>query len=463
MQGTILILDAVATNRIMLKVQLCAAYYRVVQGDRLDGALAIARRVQPDLILTAMTLPDGDACALIRALRADDTLARVPVIAVTPQTDRSTRLRALAAGVDDVLAQPLDDLMLRARIRSLIRARNSDDELRPKEDAGAGSGLAEDAALFLPAAQVPLLASDTATATRWQRQLEPVLPYRLHAHPVSDMSALLRRASAPDAFVLALSDQREGPGLGLLSDLRARSGTRHAAILAVPDPKNAGLAAEALDLGADDVMPDGFCPEELALRLSSQLRRKARADRWRDGVRQGLRAALRDPMTGLYNRRHALPHLARTARRAANTGQSFAVMLADLDHFKKINDTLGHAVGDAVIVETARRLRQELGLKDMLARVGGEEFMIVLENVGPDQATGLAEALRHRINAAPFSVEGSDSPIQVTISIGLAVIQGPSDRSCTLAARGLMDQADRALYVAKGAGRNQVSLIEGAA
>ncbi|MEY8837662.1 GGDEF domain-containing protein, partial [Cribrihabitans sp. XS_ASV171] len=104
----------------------------------------------------------------------------------------------------------------------------------------------------------------------------------------------------------------------------------------------------------------------------------ARADRVRSSVREGLRAAIRDPMTGLHNRRYALPALEALAREARAKGGMLAVMLADLDHFKRINDRHGHAAGDAVLIETARRLRNTLPGEALVARMGGEEFLLAL-------------------------------------------------------------------------------------
>ncbi|MFC3118004.1 PleD family two-component system response regulator [Jhaorihella thermophila] len=110
----------------MLKVLLSSAWYHVVQADALAGLSAILRRVKPDLIVTAVNLPDGRA----QMLRSDPRLADVPIIAITAQNDHGARMAALAAGIDDVLCHPLDDTLLQARIRSLIRARTADQELR---------------------------------------------------------------------------------------------------------------------------------------------------------------------------------------------------------------------------------------------------------------------------------------------------------------------------------------------
>ncbi|SEI83040.1 response regulator receiver modulated diguanylate cyclase [Cribrihabitans marinus] len=466
MQGTILILDGVSTNRIMLKVQLSAAWYHVVQGETLAGLLPMVRRVQPDLILCAMTLPDGNAAMVKAALRRDEALSSIPVIAVTAQNDQGARLRALAAGIDDVLCQPYDDVMLLARVRSLIRAQSQSEDLR-QQGASQAFGFSEGPAGFdapVAEADVAVLTQTPGTGAVWRARLKGRVPHRLHLHKIDDMHELLN-TTTPDAIVVELCDSRSG--LRLLPDLRARSATRNAAVIAVTNPANAHLAADALDRGADDVMSAGFEPEELALRLNTQIARKLRRDRMRDRVRDGLRAAMLDPMTGLHNRRYALPRLHGIADEAARTGQSFAVMLVDLDHFKHINDSYGHAAGDAVLVEAAHRLRTGLRPGDLIARVGGEEFMVVLPGASRGQALRIADRLCQRINGTPFLVPGHAAPVQVTTSIGVVV--SPAEDAAARRPEPLRDvprlieQADRALYEAKGAGRNQVSMIAAAA
>ena len=463
MQGTILIIDAVATNRIMLKVQLSSAYYHVVQAEGLDGLLALVRRTQPDLIVTSMVLPDGDATAIRQILTADEKLRAVPIIAVTGQNDRASRLRALAGGIDDVLPQPLGDRILQARIRSLISLRNGTDDLRLRDGTSQALGFAEPVSEFRVPAQIALVTKEARTSTVWRAKLEGLVSHHLRTYRLDEMGDLVSRSPAADAIIIEISQDPEDPGLRLLADLRSRYNTRHAAIIAVPDIAAHHLAADALDRGANDAMPLGFCPQELSLRLATQLHHKAQSDKLRETVRDGLRAAVLDPMTGLYNRRYAMPQLSKIARLAEETDKNFAVMLLDLDHFKQINDRFGHPAGDAVLTETATRLSSLVRPGDLVARVGGEEFMAVLQNTNTAAATTAAEQMCRAINSKPYFLSDHKTPIKVTTSIGVVVgpAQQGSSQYCARdqSTKALIGQADRALYESKDAGRNQITLI----
>jgi two-component system, cell cycle response regulator len=467
LQGTILILDGVATNRIMLKVQLSSAYYRVVQAEGLDGLLSLARRSRPNLIVTAMALPDGDATAIRQIFAADEHLRTIPIIAVTGQNDRASRLKALASGIDDVLSHPLGDRILQAKIRSLISMRNSTDDLRLRDETSRALGFAEPVTGFIAPAQIALVTRESKTGTVWRTKLKSEVPHKLLPYRLDEIGELVSRPHPADVIVIEISSKHDDPGLQLLADLRSRNGTRDAAIIAVTNSTAYDLAADALDRGAHDTMPLGFCAQELTLRIAAQLQRKAQSDKLRQTVRDGLRAAVLDPMTGLYNRRYAIPQLSKIARQAEETDKNFAVMLLDLDHFKRINDRFGHPAGDTVLTETAARLQALMRPDDLVARVGGEEFMIVMQNTDTPAAARAAERLCNAINGKPYYIRDHKTPINVTTSIGVVV--GPArskttpHRSQDKCTQALIGQADRALYESKGAGRNQVTLVGTAA
>lgn len=210
----------------------------------------------------------------------------------------------------------------------------------------------------------------------------------------------------------------------------------------------------AFDLGADDAVGPGVTAEELVLRTRGLLRRKRHFDQLRARMQDGLRLAMRDPLTGLYNRRYAVPQLASIADRARSEGSPFAVMVMDLDRFKQVNDVHGHAAGDQVLVEVAHRLTLNLRDSDVLARIGGEEFLAILPRTGMATARRVAERLCQMMDDQPIRL-ASGEELRVTVSIGVAVAGTAGEDS--FGVEGLVEQADIALLESKGAGRNQVT------
>ena len=454
MPGRILIADDVATNRIVMKVKLSEACYDVLQAGGGRRALEMARAERPDLILLDLMMPDMDGIAVCRKLRADPATAGIPVIMITARRDSAAKMQALKAGADDFLSKPLDDMILLARVRSLLRARETAQELALREGTRRALGFEEAPQGFARQGRVALVAQRREAALAWKTALMPHLP-RTRLEVLTRTLALARpeAAMAPDVFVIAADLDRPLAGLSLLSDLRARPATRHASVVMAVEEGARDAAAMALDLGANDLVTAPFDPEEMALRLATQLARKQQADQLRASVKDGLRLAVTDPLTGLFNRRYALPHLARIADRAQDSGRPFAVMLIDLDRFKAINDRHGHAAGDAVLTAMAKRLTRNLRAVDLIARIGGEEFLVVLPETGLAEATATAERLRTRIIATPVPLPGDAGVLTVSASIGLALSEGGDS-----GVDALLERADRALYAAKAEGRNKVTV-----
>lgn len=452
MGGRVLIVDDVATNRIALKARLSGAFYEVMQAADGATALRLARQAPPDLVLLDLIMSGMDGIEVCRALRAAPETADIPVIMITAEGRFEEKLRALKAGADDYLSKPVDEVILLARMRSLMRARETARELAMREETRAALGLSEAPASFAGAGRIVLIAPGRAEAVHWKHALAG----RIGAASieVGAIDEALRPPppgqAAPDLYFVAAGPGRGGDGLALLPELRARAFGRDAAIVMAVPAEARESAAMALDLGANDLVTLPFDARELALRLSTQLARKKARDRLRASVEDGLRLAVTDPLTGLVNRRYALPHLGRLLARRAPGRPPVAAMMVDIDRFKALNDAHGHAGGDAVLVAVARRLCADLRPADLVARVGGDEFLVVLAGSGAGEAARVAERMRRRVSARPVAIAGGGG-VSVSLSIGLAVAGDGETGAETLVAR-----ADRALYAAKTAGRNRV-------
>lgn len=487
MPGRILIVDDIPTNRILLRVRLAAAFYDVIQAGTGAEALEILTRQSPDLVLITARLGDCDSLALCRAIagvpapKGADHRVQVPlfqggagttrpsVLILTTQADHRLRLDALTAGAEDVLTFPQDDLLLQARLRSLMRVGDAAQETHLRDATSRTLGFAEAAQVYALPPRICILSAGATDTHPWRAALDAMALGRISQHDSRTFLREVTPGDTPDLCLIVMDRPMATPGLRLLSELRAHPETRHStALVILPEPDQRS-AADALDLGAGDVITGQFDTAELGVRIAILIRRKRMADQLRSTLRDGLRAAVTDPLTGLYNRRYALPHLACMVDHAAQSGRRFAVMLADLDYFKTINDRFGHAAGDAVLVEVARRLRSNLRAVDLIARIGGEEFLIALPDTDRSEARVAARRLCRIIAQDPFDLPGHQRPVPVTVSIGVAMgqrlpqLQDAVDDPLTDTVQRLINQADRALYGAKACGRNQVTISKPAA
>jgi two-component system cell cycle response regulator len=451
MSARILIVDDVAANRIVQQARLAAAFYDPILAT--DGAtcLALSREERPDLVLLDLGLPDISGLEVLRQLRRDPSTRDTPVIALTDTGLAEERLAAFSAGADDVMDRPANERVLLARLRNLLRLK-AESEF-PAAGGLAIAGLAESAVTFEPQGTIAVVGSQPTDPlwTQFASQVRDRLVMVSRREALADISA---GQILPEVFILHDDGRNPSGTLRLLSELKSHQATRHAAVCVVGPAGEGDEAAMAFDLGADDAVGACVTGMELALRTRGLLRRKRQSDRQRARMQDGLRLAMLDPLTGLYNRRCAAPQLAAIAARARDEGSQFAVMVMDLDRFKQVNDEYGHAAGDQVLVEVARRLTANLRETDVLARIGGEEFLAILPHSCMTVARRVAERLCQALDDAPVRLRSGEE-LRITVSIGVAVAGAAGDGSYAI--EGLVEQADLALLESKGAGRNQVT------
>ncbi|TCL10166.1 response regulator receiver modulated diguanylate cyclase [Shimia isoporae] len=469
MTGHLLVVDSIAANRCVLKAKLSASFLDIRQAECGQEALSMIAETPPDLVIAGGDLTDMTRETFCLRHKSGGQSAAPPLIVVGPHLSRDQRLSAMRSGADDVLVSPLKDAPFLARIRCLLRARETVQGLRLQESAARIPGLHEETTSFDAPSSVVFAAQDGSDALRWSSFLKPLVPYRMRALPIGDAVRTMSLYANPDCFVIGVQTNAPEEALRFLAEIRARSTTRNSAVLMVLDREDDSTRVNALDLGANDVMAGCFDPEEAAVRLAAILARKRLTDRLSKSVEAGLNAAVTDPLTGLYNRRYALPQLERIAHHAQATGHDFAVMMADLDHFKTVNDKFGHAAGDVVLAEVARRLRSQMGAGDLIARIGGEEFLIVMHNTSAQDATQMAHRLRDVVRSTPVYLRARDIRVPVTVSIGVTMGHDSfATRTSTsnpkrLDAGLLIERADRALYSAKADGRDSVTMTRPAA
>ncbi len=223
-------------------------------------------------------------------------------------------------------------------------------------------------------------------------------------------------------------------------------------ILLLTSKNTKGETVEGLEAGADDYIVKPFDQHELQVRLRAG---KRIIDLQMDllQAREELRErANKDLLTMLPNRPAIASALEQEIARCHRDHRTVGVILLDIDHFKKINDTYGHFAGDAVLRETAARLRSNMRPYDRVGRYGGEEFLVVLPNCDLEQAKNQAERMRQKLHATTMLVDGAE--LRVSASFGVTVSDA-AERDQDVFVR----VADEALYLAKGSGRNCVQIL----
>jgi two-component system cell cycle response regulator len=262
---------------------------------------------------------------------------------------------------------------------------------------------------------------------------------------------------AEDAPQLAILDwmMPELNGVDVCRAVRASSRESYTYLILLTSLAREEDLVAGMEAGADDYIAKPFKSSELKMRLRAG-RRIIDLQTELIEAREVQRVkASHDSLTGLWNHEEILQLLGRElSRDAREGGQTTGAIMADLDHFKQVNDTFGHMAGDVVLRAAAQRMLERLRPYDALGRYGGEEFLVVVSGCDRHSITALAERLRAGV--AGTSVDTSEGKIPITMSLGVAV----DDAGGAANASALVHQADQALYRAKEKGRNRVEIAE---
>ncbi len=242
-------------------------------------------------------------------------------------------------------------------------------------------------------------------------------------------------------------------GFKFLSMMGTREELQDVPVIMLTGREDQDAKVRGLEQGASDYVTKPFDPAELVARVKVQLKIKSLQDSLKKSNELLLKLSNTDPLTQLFNRRFLTEALDRELTRSTRTNTPLALIMLDIDHFKKVNDTYGHQRGDLVLKRVANVLHAGLREYDIAARFGGEEFAIILPGTTLDQASEAAE--RIRLGCADISFTDELASLSLTVSLGVAAFPHSSIRHID----DLIREADYALYRAKRSGRNRVSLL----
>jgi diguanylate cyclase (GGDEF)-like protein len=293
-----------------------------------------------------------------------------------------------------------------------------------------------------------LIADDEALSRRLLEKTLERAGYDVLA--VENGKQALEILTAPDAPRLALLDwvMPEVDGPSVCRAVRKRTNQTYVYMLLLTSKGSKEEIVRGLEAGADDYLTKPFDAEELRARLRVGERILLLEDRLVE-ARENMRfRATHDPLTSLLNRGAVLDLLGRELQRSRRENKSTAILLGDIDHFKLVNDTYGHIVGDEVLGEIANRLLNSVRSYDFVGRYGGEEFLVVLNSCDASYGPSRAEAIRKSVSITP--IQTAKGPVSVTMSFGILQTADWGPRSL----EDLLHETDTALYEAKAAGRD---------
>lgn len=443
MSARILVVDDLAPNVNLLQVKLQAEYYDVLTARSGYEALEVAQNERLDLILMDAMMPGMDGFEACRRIKNNPATWHVPVIMVTALEETKDRIRGLEAGADDFVTKPIDDFNIMARVRSLLRLKMVTDQLL----SHTGHTLSNSRNLL-------------ETIEKQKGRILLVEDHELHAEKIASplrefhqvtiekdpMKAIRLAKSGIDAIIVSLVSE-SFDGLRVCASMKFNEESRDIPILVIGDPEDETRFIRAYDIGINDTIMRPVEIQELKARVKTLMRRKFYADSLRDNFNENLEMVVADPLTGLGNRRYFDRTVEPLFDSLETRSTPFSVMVFDIDHFKRVNDILGHDMGDQILKEVAARLVTNMRAVDVVARYGGEEFMIAMPETTADEALVAADRVRALIAGTPVFVDGE--ALQVTTSVGVAEVE-PGENL-----RDVFKRADDALYKAKQAGRNK--------
>ena len=451
MSARVLVVDDILPNVKLLEAKLACEYYEVITATSGQEALEKVESEKPDIVLLDVMMPGMDGFEVCSRIKSNPEQAHIPVVMVTALTDVQDKVRGLEAGADDFLSKPINDIALMARVRSLARLKMALDEWRIRENAATQFGVVSE--------QTNLMSEPVEGARVLLIENKEYERNKITESLASDLNIVMgvdnglkgmELIAAHDFDILMVSlNLEDEDGLRLCSHLRSNERTRALPIVMIAEDGDMERVAHGLEIGAHDYILRPLEKSELLARVRTQIRRKRFQERLRSTYEISLSMALTDSLTGLYNRRYLEVHLEKLIESNAQSKKALGVIMLDIDHFKEVNDTHGHKAGDEVLQVFAERMKNSLRSFDLVARLGGEEFVAILPDVSPERAYMVAERLRRSIadEPVPCSVEGGF--LNVTTSVGGAIINNGGH-----AISDILERADKCLYEAKNGGRN---------
>jgi two-component system, cell cycle response regulator len=445
MTAKILIVDDLKFNIDLLEEHLQNDLYEIHRAYNGQEALSKTLSVRPDLILMDVMMPVIDGLSATKTIRQTPEIAHIPIIMITALTSVDDRINSLFCGADDYMNKPINYLLLKKRIKSLLRLKYFTDEIILR--AGIDGAIPNNNVLDIDIAGSKILIIDEDT------ELTNSISSKLkRKNLIIDVCKDSKKAIASclgDKYSLIIlnTEITDVNAIELCVKIKNNTQLKSIPILVLVDEYDEDTLMKSLEIGINDYFLIPHEISELIAKVILQIKKFHYVENLRMSY---LRNATMDELTQTYNRNYLESYFKNLIANLQKEEKRSIICVIDIDDFKKLNDVYGHITGDKVLKSVASIFLKNIRSSDFIARIGGEEFIVILHDVIREEARLIIDKLREKISNTQFLDYSENNKIKCTISGGIDEIQ----KNDSLASA--VDRADKNLYKAKNSGKNMI-------
>ncbi|PIB24427.1 hypothetical protein BFP76_04265 [Amylibacter kogurei] len=450
MPGKILVADPIVTNRIALKMLLSKEYFDLCLIGCPDGICDTILKRRADVVLLSQRFATTTGYDVCRTIKSNPDTSDIPVIIIN-DTKPQNWVLAEDCGADDLISMALDKTYLIQRIRTLYRRKAELDASLIHLHAAELVGFSETTPSAFQHAKKNLNVHILDDGSLFCDQIAASLS-RCKTKRVSinnTPTSLMKDIACADVIIIPFLDKLFRSDHAIVWKINALIKETAIPVLVVFEHANAQSHAMAVRLGLSEYSCGSENLARLGLRVQSIVHFTKRKSSTREILSNHVQEAKMDSLTGLYNRRYGMKYLSHLMHKPNAKTKPLAVMMLDLDNFKTLNDTHGHVIGDQILNELGDVLKNSVRSADMIMRIGGEEFLIMLPDCFLPTAQTIAQRILDKIRTVEFVSDKLEKRLHVTASIGIAIHDGRETKDS------LISRADAALFQSKKHGRDQ--------
>lgn len=455
---TILIVDDELRNIKLMTAILSTEPYDILQAENGDQALEIINANKIDLILLDVMMPGINGFEVTQLLKSNPATKHIPIILVTALDGRENKQKAMNVGADEFLTKPVNKLEVITRTKSILQLKQCQEQLNARINISDKLVIPQKVISFEAQEenknktnyQTVLLIEDDNQQAKLIKSLVATEPYNFIVTSSGEEAIKLGQQIKIDLILLDLMLPGMS-GYDVCEYYKNKEVARNIQIVALTSLSDLESKIKCIDKGVDDYLVKPVNSKEIKSRINVLLKKKLYLDQLQEHHKEVLNLAIIDGLTGLYNQTYLKNYLQLEIERSQDRGYLVALMLFDLDDFKKYNDILGHPAGDIILKKFSGLIKTNIREIDLPARYGGEEFAVVMPYSSQRNAIIAAEKIRTALQSSSIVEDEKNRVNKITTSIGIALCPKQA-----VTVDGLIEKADYMLYQAKKTGKNKV-------